>query len=107
MGGNPETGPILRGPSGKPLNLDNLRKRVLSSLLKAAKLEWHGWYALQRGVSTALRSLTNDSMASKGLLRHSSVSTTERHYIKDVPENTLQAMNRLATLFTDCSTPKQ
>jgi hypothetical protein len=35
------------------------------------------------------------------------VSTTERHYIKDVPENTLQAMNRLAPLFNDGSTTKQ
>jgi len=29
-----------------------------------------------------------DPLASKGLLRHSSLATTDRHYIKDVPENT-------------------
>jgi integrase len=103
--GNPLSGPILRGPSGKPLNLENLRTRVLGPILEAAKLEWHGWYSLRRGVSTTLTSLSHDEgMASKGLLRHSSLSTTQRHYIKDVPENTLQAMNRLATLFNDCST---
>lgn len=103
--GNPASGPILRGPSGKALNLDNLSKRVLSLILKAAKLEWHGWYALRRGVSTTLTTLSHDEgMASKGLLRHSSLSTTQRHYIKDVPENTLNAMNKLATLFSDCST---
>ena len=32
--GNPTCGPILRGPSGKPLNLDNLSKRVLLPLLQ-------------------------------------------------------------------------
>lgn len=106
--GNPACGPILRGPSGKPLNLDNLRKRILGPILAAAKIEWHGWYSLRRGVSTTLTNLRRDEgVASKGLLRHSSLTTTQRHYIKDVPENTLSAMNQLATLFTDCSTVKQ
>jgi hypothetical protein len=45
-----------------------------------------------------LTALSTDSLAAKGLLRHSSVSTTERHYIKDVPESTLQAMKRLESL---------
>jgi inorganic triphosphatase YgiF len=58
---------------------------------------WHGWYSLRRGVATAVADLSN-SLAAKGLLRHSSVSTTERHYIKDVPESTLEAMKRLETL---------
>ena len=104
--GNPTNGPILRGPSKKPLNLDNLAKRVLCPLLKAKGIEWHGWYSLRRGVATTLAGLSRDPLASKGLLRHSSLATTERHYIKDVPENTLQAMNRLEQLFNECSTVK-
>jgi integrase len=102
--GNPTSGPILRGPSGKPLNLDNLSKRVMMPLLKAAGLTWHGWYSLRRGVATTLASLTHDGMASKGLLRHTDLATTTRHYVKDVPENTLSAMNRLETLFNECAT---
>jgi integrase len=105
--GNPNTGPVLRGPTGKPLNLDNLSKRVLSPLLKAAKIGWHGWYSLRRGVATTLASTSRDPLASKGLLRHSSLATTQKHYIKDVPENTLSAMNRLEQLFSECSTTKQ
>jgi site-specific recombinase XerC len=104
---NPSGGPILRGPSGKPLNLDNLSKRVLTPLIKTAKIEWHGWYSLRRGVATTLASLSHDPLASKGLLRHSSLATTQKHYIKDVPENTLAAMNRLEVLFNACSTTKQ
>jgi hypothetical protein len=30
-----------------------------------------------------------------------------KHYIGDVPENTLAAMDRLEKLFNDCSTVKQ
>ena len=32
--GNPTTGPILRGPSGKPLDLDNLAERVVKPTLR-------------------------------------------------------------------------
>jgi hypothetical protein len=56
---------------------------------------WHGWYSLRRGVATVVNSISKDSYAAKGLLRHSSVSTTQRHYIKDVPANTLEAMKLL------------
>jgi integrase len=101
---NPSSGPILRGPSGKPMNLDNLSKRVVAPLLKAAGIEWHGWYSLRRGVATTLAGLTRDGMASKGLLRHTNLATTTRHYVKDLPKNTLEAMNRLETLFNQCST---
>jgi hypothetical protein len=36
--------------------------------------------------------------AAKGLLRHSNVNTTERHYIKDVSENTIATMKKLEML---------
>jgi hypothetical protein len=70
----------------------------------STRLEWHGWYSLRRGVATTLAGLTRDGMASKGLLRHTNLATTTRHYVKDVPENTLAAMNRLEALFNQCST---
>ena len=117
--GNPSFGPILRGPSGKPIDLHNLANRVVIPTLKRCAVcqvsesehakadhdyrldeslpKWHGWYAVRRGVATAVADLSN-SLAAKGLFRHSSVSTTERHYIKDVPESTLQAMKLLETL---------
>jgi integrase len=123
---NPASGPILRGPSGKPVNLDNLSKRVMIPLLHgctvcqklgaehadadhdfirdAALPQWHGWYSLRRGVATTLAGLTRDGMASKGLLRHTNLSTTTRHYIHDVPENTLSAMGLLEKLCNECAT---
>ena len=99
-------GRFCEGHPGKALNLENLSKRVVAPLLKAKEIKWHGWYSLRRGVATTIKSISKDSLAAKGLLRHSSVTTTERHYIKDVPENTLRAMNQLEKLFNDCSTVK-
>src|ERR1700691_1240790 len=74
--GNPQSGPILRGPSGKPLDLHNLANRVVIPTLRKAGIPWHGWYSLRRGVATIVTALSKDSLAAKGLLRHSSVSTT-------------------------------
>lgn len=126
--GNPSNGSILRGSSGCPLDLDNLAERVVKPALLRCALckeceskhadadhgfqldqtlpKWHGWYSLRRGVATAVADLS-DSLAAKGLLRHSSVSTTERHYIKDVPESTVKAMKRLEALCNDCATQGQ
>jgi integrase len=105
LDGNPASGPILRGPSRKPLNLDNLSNRVVMPLMKAAGREWHGWYSLRRGVSTVLTGVTGDALASKGLLRHTNLATTTRHYVKDVPEITVSGMNKLETLFNESATP--
>jgi integrase len=127
--GNPAKGPILRGPSGKPIDLHNLANRVVIPKLKrcliclrpesehqadehAFELDtslptWHGWYSLRRGVATAVTALSRDSLAAKGLLRHSSVSTTQRHYIKDVPKSTLEAMKQLETLCNEHATAQE
>ncbi|HEV1993872.1 MAG TPA: hypothetical protein VGR03_06050 [Candidatus Acidoferrum sp.] len=102
--GDPESGPILRGPSSKPLNLDNLSRRVVIPTLKAAGLEWHGWYSLRRGIGTLVHTIEKNAMAAKGLLRHCSVTTTQRHYIKDVPEITLNAMKKVEALCNDRAT---
>ena len=45
-----------------------------------------------------LNSVEKDPMAAKGLLRHSSVATTQKHYIKEVPAVTLAAMQKVEQL---------
>ena len=125
--GNPADGPILRGPSGKPLLLDNVSQRVLIPLLRgcvvcgkpesrhkaahAFKLDeslptWHGFYSLRRGVAMTLASLTKDGMASKGLLRHTNIATTMRYYVKEVPANTQAGMDMLENLCNESATGK-
>lgn len=102
--GNPEVGPILRGPMGKPVNLDNLAKRTVRPILAAAGLKWHGWYAFRRGIATLVNAVEKDAMAAKGLLRRASVTTTQKHYIKEVPEITQKAMEKVETLCTNRAT---
>ena len=107
--GYPAKGPILRGPSGVALNLDNLAKRRLVPTLSnpenypqpenAELLKWNGWYSLRRGIATLASSVERDPMAAKGLLRHSSVNTTLAHYIKDIPEVTQRAMEKVEALL--------
>jgi integrase len=95
--GSPLDGPILRGVMGKPLNLEMLAKRTIRPALankknyqnpEAKPLTWHGFYALRRGTATHLTEITRDPNAAKGLLRHTSLSTTPNHYIKDMPQVT-------------------
>lgn len=121
--GNPESGPILRGQSGKPLDLNTLAKREVIPALRRCVVclqpndarhkdyghdfeldtslpTWHGWYALRRGIATEVTAATKDVLAAKGLLRHSSVSTTMAHYIKDVPEATRRGMEQIEKLWS-------
>jgi integrase len=113
--GNPAIGPILQGVSGKPLNLDMLAREVIMPAVRkpenyasadAKRLTWHGYYAFRRGIATLTSSVAHDPMAAKGLLRHTSVSTTLAHYIKDVPEVTENAMTLVEELFTKPVAPE-
>jgi hypothetical protein len=45
------------------------------------KIVWKGLYALRRTAASLLWSLTGDTQASQQVLRHSSPSTTVRHYL--------------------------
>jgi hypothetical protein len=106
--GNPGDGPILRGVLGGPLSLDKLAREVVIPAVRnpenydrpdAKRLTWHGYYAFRRGIATLASTVVRDPMAAKGLLRHTSVSTTLAHYIKDVPQVTENAMSLVEELF--------
>jgi integrase len=99
--GNPLTGPILRGVKGGPLNLDSLAKDCVMPTLRSAGIEWNGWYALRRGIGTMLTHISRDPMAAKGLLRHNSLATTLGHYVKDVPQATMEGMALVEQLYRD------
>lgn len=90
--GNPQNGSILRGVHGGPLSLDWLAREQIKPTLHKKGLKWRGYYSLRRGIGTEATAESKDALAAKGLLRHASVATTTAHYIKDVPENTRQAM---------------
>jgi integrase len=109
---------ILTSPAGKPADLRNLAYRVIvPRLLRCAECDkekkghdeqadhafqqlpaWRGWYALRRGCATLVTTL-DSAIAAKGMLRHTDLSTTSKHYIKDVPAETLRAAERMDALF--------
>lgn len=81
---------------GRPLNLQNLARRVIIPTLDKAGIEWHGWHAFRRGVSSSLNGLGVDDSVIQRILRHSDVQTTQRHYIKTVSSQAQEAMATLA-----------
>jgi integrase len=112
-----ESGYILSSPLGKPVDLHNLASRVVIPALSGCSecgkekkehvtnghefkklLEWHGWYALRRGLATLATSL-DTQLAAKSLLRHSNVQTTGQYYVKSVPADALRAVEKMDALF--------
>jgi integrase len=107
--------PMFAASNGKPLRLNNiLRAQILPALNRCAmcgenedehaeadheysrdeaRPEWKGWHAFRRGLATNLHDLGVDDHTIKAILRHSSVTVTQRSYIKSLPKQSVAAMN--------------
>ena len=118
-------GPIFQAGNGKPLNLDNLARRVimpgLSRCAVCRKSEedhkpeghlferdnslphWHGWHAFRRGLATNLHALGVDDKTIQAILRHSNVSLTMNVYVKSVSESQVSAMDTLSEKLGVCN----
>ena len=92
-------GYIFEGGTGKPLVLVNLARREIRPKLDKAKIEWHGWHAFRRGLSTNLHELGVDDITIQRICRHDDVATTQRHYIKTRDKRTVAAMQKLERAF--------
>ena len=121
--GNLQCGPIFANNFGKPLNMNNLLKRViLPSLNRCAVClkaeqdhakanhqytrdaripEWHGWHAARRGLGSNLYRLGVPDMVIQRILRHANVSTTATYYIKTAADDVRNAMSRLENHITE------
>jgi integrase len=118
-----ESGYILPAPGRKPnsdeapIDLHNLAARTVVPALSRCGVckeekddhgesdhefkplpQWHGWYALRRGLATLATSI-DSQLAAKSLLRHSNVHTTQAYYIKSVPDDALRAVATIDQLF--------
>ena len=87
--------PIFQAGNGKPLNLDNLARRVISPVAA-----WHGWHAFRRGLATNLHAIGVDDKTIQAILRHSSVGLTMNVYVKTVNQSQIDAMDALDTRFS-------
>lgn len=134
--GNPQIGVMFANSAGEPEWLDNLCGRVIRPALnrcvvcrKSAKEhaegeqkanhefeqdksipEWHGYHACRRGLATNLHDLGIDDLTIQRIMRHSSVSVTQRCYIKTLPKQVTDAMRKLdraaGIVQQVCSNPK-
>jgi len=118
-------GPIFQGGTGKPLNLDNLVKRVIVPALSPCAVcrkqkgehkpeahvyerdnslpLWHGWHAFRRGLATNLHALGVDDKTVQAILRHSNIGITQNIYIKSVSEQQVTAMDSLSEKLGICT----
>lgn len=106
--------PIFAAGNGEPLRLNNvLRSQILPTLNRCVECgeserehrakghdyardvsrpEWKGWHSFRRGLATNLHDLGVDDHTIKAILRHSSVTVTQRSYIKPLPKQSVAAM---------------
>ena len=110
-------GPIFQSGNGKPLNLDNLSRRVIIPALEKCAVcgqseeehkkdghkfqrdkslpKWHGWHAFRRGLATNLHQLGVADKDIQAILRHSNIGITMNIYVKSVAESQVDAMDLL------------
>ena len=116
--------PIFQAGNGKPLNLDNLARRVIAPALSRCAVchqpetehkaeghlferdmslpKWHGWHAFRRGLANNLHALGVDDKTIQAILRHSNVSLTMNVYVKSVSESHVSAMDALSEKLGIC-----
>ena len=111
---------ILATPSGRPIDLHNLAARTIAPALERCDVckelksgheklrhefqrdeslpKWQGFYALRRGIGTALADV-DSAVAAKSVLRHTNLATTTQHYVKSVDAAAVRAMDKISVLF--------
>ncbi len=77
------------------LDLANIAERVIKPVFKAKGLDWKGFYPYRRWLATNLKKLGVPDSPIQAILRHESVRTTQRFYIKTAREDAMDAMKRL------------
>jgi integrase len=114
-------GPVFQSENGKPLNLDNLARRIIIPALERCEFceqlksehetsdhqfvrdksfpEWHGWHAFRRGIATNLHQLGVADKAIQAILRHSNIGLTMNIYVKSVAESQVNAVDLLGEEF--------
>ena len=93
--------PIFAGSTGKPLDLDNLARRII---VPAVGKTWVGWHAFRRSLATFLNSRGVPLKVIQSILRHSNLSVTERCYVKTLGEDVRDAMSKVNFGCTEVTT---
>ncbi len=107
--GNRVSGPIFANSLGRPLDLEGCYRRDMKDILKKATILWHGWHGFRRGLASNLNRLGIDDSVIQRILRHSTVATTQNHYIKTTAPDAVAAMKQFseALLCSTCAPNEQ
>lgn len=84
---------VFEGEKGRPLNLDNLSRRVIHPAVGSL---WRGWHGFRRGLATNLARLGVRDKVIQGILRHANVATTQASYIIVDRADATQAMKKFS-----------
>src|SRR5258708_18802205 len=95
---------MIRVPPQPAQEPEPSRRRLWHQGPGDADCRWNLFSRYCRPVGQVIFANWLATTSSKGLLRHTNLATTTPQYVKDVPKNTLSAMNLLETLFNECST---
>jgi len=93
--GNPTAGLMFPSSAGTPIELNNVLNRVILPALKKARMPWYGYHAFRRGLATNLHDAGVNDLTIQRILRHSDVSVTRRAYIKRLPQQATDAMEKI------------
>lgn len=88
--------PIFQSGKGTPLDLDNLKSRIIAPAFK-----WYGWHAFRHGLGTLLYEAGVKDKDIQGILRHSDLRTTMAIYVHSVPKSRIAAMENLGETFAN------
>src|SRR5215510_6529428 len=78
-------------------------RHKMKDVLKRAGISWHGWHGFRRGLASNLNRLGIDDSVIQRILRHSTVATTQNHYIKTASPDAIAAMRQFSEALL-CST---
>jgi integrase len=74
----------------------------MREMFNRANVEWAGWHAFRRGLASNLNRLGVDDSIIQSILRHSTVATTQTHYIKTARPDAVAAMRQFSEAL-ECS----
>ncbi len=121
----PSRGPMFANAKGNPANLNNtLNREILPALNRCGTCRkpkadhiaaavshefkrddslpmWRGWHAFRRGLASTLYGLGVDDVMVQQVLRHKDVQVTRDHYIKTSNDQSIAAMAKLESAFSE------
>lgn len=87
--------PIFASETGTPMDLSNLKNRMVLPELKKHGITFSGWHCFRRGLGTWLYSKGVTDLVIQRILRHSDVNVTRAHYVKVVDNDSKAAMEQV------------